>query len=418
MNQNLFGIQLKSDKNLISRETKTERILEIRVQAPVPSKEKSRPSLNLALVLDRSGSMQGEKLEYVKQAAIHVLDQLKEQDQVALVVYDNTIQVLAHNINITNGNRFELKRIVSGIEAGNMTNLGGGWLIGCKEIASSAREGTINRTMLLTDGLANVGETDLEVLSLHALEIYKDSISTSTFGVGEGFNEHLLEAMANRGGGNFYFIPQPDQIPQIFLKEFNDLVGITARKVEIKLDLPVSVEWKVLGGWSAEYKDGRLHIYVGDMPAGKTQDIYVKLQIPSNEKSGEITLNAKAFAQGESGELLEDQAKAIFQYADQIDVEAAPVNREVMERFSVVELADTATEALKLEREGERDRASQMVNENIIRNRPYISHKDAALYQQRSDRMKSGMTEADRKQTHYEVYNIKRQKEDKDKGKE
>lgn len=418
MNKNLFKIQLNSDKNLVSREVKTERILEIRLQAPISSKDNSRPSLNLALVLDRSGSMQGEKLEYVKRAASHVLDQLKEQDQVALVVYDNTIQVLARNIQVTNGNRFELKRMLSGIEAGNMTNLGGGWLTGCKEIASSAREDTINRTMLLTDGLANVGETDLEVLSQHAFEIYKDSISTSTFGVGGGFNEHLLEAMANRGGGNFYFIPQPDQIPQIFLKEFNDLVGITARKVEIKLDLPVAVEWKVLGGWSAEYKDGRLHIYVGDMLTGKTQDIYVKLQVPSNEKSGELNLNAKAFGQGESGEVLEDQARVIFQYADQKDLEAAPVNREVMERFSVVELADTATEALKLEREGERDRASAMVNENIIRNRPYISHSDAALYQQRSDRMKSGMTEADRKQTHYEVYNIKRQKEDKDKKKE
>ncbi len=418
MNQNLFGIQLNSDKNLISHEEKTERILEIRVQAPVSSKENSRPSLNLALVLDRSGSMQGKKLEYVKQAASHVLDQLNEQDQVALVVYDNTIQVLAHNINITNGNRFELKRMVSAIEAGNMTNLGGGWLTGCKEIASSAREGTINRTMLLTDGLANVGETDLEVLSQHAFEIYKDSISTSTFGVGEGFNEHLLEAMANRGGGNFYFIPQPNQIPQIFLKEFNDLVGITARKVEIKLDLPVSVEWKVLGGWSAEYKDGHLHIYVGDMLAGKTQDIYVKLQVPSIDKAGELTLNAKAFGQGEASEVLEDQVKIVFQYADQKDVDAAPLSQEVMERYSVVDLADTATEALKLERAGERERASAMLNEDIHRNRPYISHRDAALYQQRSDRMKSGMTEADRKQTHYDVYNIKRQKEDKDKEKE
>jgi Ca-activated chloride channel family protein len=418
MNQNLFGIQLNHDKNLISRQDKTERILEIRVQAPVSTKENRRPSLNLAIVLDRSGSMQGEKLENVKLAASHVLDQLKEQDQVALVVYDNTIQVLAHNINITHGNQFELKQLISGIKAGNMTNLGGGWLTGCKEIASSAREGTINRTMLLTDGLANVGETDLEILSQHAFEIYKDSISTSTFGVGEGFNEHLLEAMSNRGGGNFYFIPRPDQIAQIFIKEFNDLIGITARKVEIKLDLPSSVEWKVLGGWSAEHKDGHLHIYVGDMLSGKTQDIYVKLQIPVDDKASELVLNAKAFGQGEASEVLEDQAKVTFQYADQKDVDAAPLSQEFMERYSVVELADTATEALKLERQGERDRASQMVNENIMRNRPYISKVDEVNYQRASERMKRGMTEADRKLTHYDVYNIKRQKEDKDKEKE
>jgi Ca-activated chloride channel family protein len=272
--------------------------------------------------------------------------------------------------------------------------------------------------MLLTDGLANVGETDLEVLSQHAFEIYKDSISTSTFGVGEGFNEHLLEAMSNRGGGNFYFIPRPDQIPEIFMKEFNDLIGISARKVEIKLDLPASVEWKVLGGWSAEYKDRRLHIYVGDMLSGKTQDIYLKLQVPADDKTGELVLNVKTFGQGESGAVLEEQAKVIYQYADKKDVEAAPLSQEVMERYSVVELADTATEALKLERKGEREKANMMLNENIMRSRTYISPKAAASYQQRSDRMKNGMTEADRKQTHYDVYNIKRQKEDKDKEKE
>jgi Ca-activated chloride channel family protein len=224
--------------------------------------------------------------------------------------------------------------------------------------------------------------------------------------------------MSNRGGGNFYFIPKPDQIPQIFIKEFNDLIGITARKVEIKLDLPSSVEWKVLGGWSAEHKDGHLHIYVGDMLSGKTQDIYVKLQIPVDDKASGLVLNAKAFGQGEASEVLEYQAKVTFQYADQKDVEAAPVNREVMERFSVVELADTATEALKFERIGEREKANQMLNERIDRSRPYISPGAAASYQQRSDRMKTGMTEADRKQTHYDVYNIKRQKEDKDKEKE
>jgi Ca-activated chloride channel family protein len=133
-----------------------------------------------------------------------------------------------------------------------MTNLRDGWLTGCKEIAATAQDGTINRTMLLTDGLANVGETDLEILAQHAFELYKDAVSTSTFGVGYGFNEQLLEAMANKGGGNYYFIERPDQIAQIFLKEFAELVGITARKVEIKLDLPSSVKWQVLGGRSSE----------------------------------------------------------------------------------------------------------------------------------------------------------------------
>jgi Ca-activated chloride channel family protein len=415
MKQAALNIQLNSDKQLISKDVFTQRILEIRVQAPASANENSRPKINLGIVLDRSGSMAGEKLEYVKEAAWHVLDQLQAQDQIALVVFDNNVEVLSRSINVSNGNRFELKQLISKIDSGSMTNLRDGWLTGCKEIAAAAQDGTINRTMLLTDGLANVGETDLEILAQHAFELYKDAVSTSTFGVGYGFNEQLLEAMANKGGGNYYFIERPDQIAQIFLKEFAELVGITARKVEIKLDLPSSVKWQVLGGWSSEYKKGSLHIYIGDMLSGKTQDIYIKLQIPAEVNKGELVMTAKVFGQGEPGQLYEDQTKVVLLYMEQKDVENAPVNKQLMERYSVVELAESAAEALKLERMGQRDEANRMLNENINRNRPYLSAKEANNYQGMSNRMKQGMTEADRKRSHDESYRTRRNKESEEK---
>jgi Ca-activated chloride channel family protein len=245
----------------------------------------------------------------------------------------------------------------------------------------------INRTLLLTDGLANEGETDLEVLAQHAYELYKDSISTSTFGVGEGFNEHLLEAMANKGNGNFYYIAKPESIPEIFLKEFNDLVGIAARKVEIRIDLPSTVEWTVLGGWVSEYKDGHLNILVGDMLAGKTQEIYVKLEVPGDDKATELPLTARVFGKDISGGLLESQAGITFEYASQPDVEAAPVNQELMERFSLVEMADIATEAMKLEREGQREAAYDNLQVSINRNRPSLSPAEAQKYEDMSRRI-------------------------------
>ena len=411
MNPIALNIKINQDKQLISSEAATQRILEIRLQAPGSSQENSRPRLNLALVLDRSGSMSGEKLEYVKQAAIHVLDLLQKQDQVALVVFDNVVQVLSPSLNVTNGNRFELKQLISRIALGGSTNLCDGWLTGCKAIAASAQEGTINRTMLLTDGEANVGVTDLEILAAHAFELYKDTISTSTFGVGLGFNEHLLEAIANKGGGNFEYIENPDQIPQIFMKEFDQLVGIAIRKVEIKLELPPSIEWQVLGGWSTEYKNGCLHIYIGAMLADKTQDIYVKLQIPAKGNTSELALTAKVFGQGETGQVYEDQARVEFQYAGSAEVVQALENKELMERFSLVVLAETAAEGLKLERKGQRDEANRMLNQNITLNSPYISQQDAMFYQRMSSRMKQGMTEADRKRSHSDSYNRRRNKE-------
>ncbi len=199
------------------------------------------------------------------------------------------------------------------------------------------------------------------------------------------------------------------------MSSLRNLVGITARKVEIKLDLPPSIEWQVLGGWSTEYKNGSLHISVGDMLSGKTQDIYIKLQIPAEVNKGELVMTAKVFSQGEPGQLYGDQTKLVLQYADQTDVEAAHEDKELMERYSVIELAESAAEALKLERKGQRDEANRMLNENINRNRQYLSAKEANNYQGMSNRMKQGMTEADRKRSHDESYRTRRNKESEEK---
>jgi hypothetical protein len=152
------------------------------------------------------------------------------------------------------------------------------------------------------DGLANAGITDIEELSHHARELASMGVSTSTFGVGNDFNEHLLESMANMGQGNFFFIESPKYIPNIFASEFKELSAITARDIELKLELPAEQPMKYLEGMkkSRKRKSGGSN---WQMYSGKSQ-----WSLPGYfpaQQDAKDWFEGSDLCRGESGELLE-----------------------------------------------------------------------------------------------------------------
>ncbi len=136
-----FTFEMHSDLDLVASEVPTQRVVELVVVPPSAGPAAARPALNLALVIDRSGSMSGDKLANVRRAAEHVLDLLQEQDQVAIVAYDDTITLLAPSQHVTAQARASLKSHLQELTPGNMTNLCGGWLSGCEEVARVANRG-------------------------------------------------------------------------------------------------------------------------------------------------------------------------------------------------------------------------------------------------------------------------------------
>ncbi len=399
-----LSFEMNMDSPLIAAEEPTQRVMEIAITAPEDATNIQRPALNIALVIDRSGSMGGEKLEYVKKAAEHVLDLLQDQDRVSLVAYDSEVRLLSPSVAVTREARNELKTILRRLTAGSMTFLSGGWLQGCKEVAEAAQVGMLNRVLLLTDGLANQGITDLEELGLHASQLASLGVPTSTFGVGVDYDEHLLEHIANQGGGQYYYIDHPHKIPHIFEQELKEIAAITASNVEVVIDLPQKTAAEVLGGWRSEKKANKLHLWLGDIAASQKREVYLQLNFPPKGKADQITLKAHLLAKDVQGNVLDAEKQLELHYVPASEARSAPLDNALRQRFSQVAMAEAKNEALKKERQGDYQGAANYMLTALAANERYLTQEDIEEAKVDTRKMQQGLAMDERKVLQYRSY--------------
>jgi Ca-activated chloride channel homolog len=237
-----------------------------------------RVPLNIALVLDRSGSMMGDKLEYCKKAAQFVVDNLDADDRVSVVIYESGVKVLVPSTKA--GNKEQLKRMIAGINVAGGTCMSCGMLSGYDEVKKYFEQQHVNRVLLLTDGLANEGISDAKRLDSVANKwATSDRITLSTFGVGADFDEKMLTNLAEYGIGNYYFIDKPENIPPIFSKEMKGLLEVVAQEASVKLELPPNVTVVKVYGYRFEQKGNTLIIPFRDIFSEELKSVLVELKL-------------------------------------------------------------------------------------------------------------------------------------------
>lgn len=251
--------------------------LEVKTK-PIDLEGRTRKPLNISLVIDRSGSMSGDKMEYAKKAAAFVVDNLNSNDYLSIVSYDDEVETEWASGLIKDKTLIKSK-IESLFDRGS-TNLGGGMLQGYDEGKKTFNVEYTNRVLLLTDGLANVGVTDPLALGKIARNMnIENNISLSTFGVGIDYNEDLLQSLAENGGGNYYFIASPDEIPNIFKQEMDGLLAVIAQNTKLEVSLPKGVTVQNVFGFKSEIEDGNLGIYFRDLSANDTKGVLIKFSV-------------------------------------------------------------------------------------------------------------------------------------------
>jgi Ca-activated chloride channel family protein len=413
-------LSVSQDRRLIRPMSHSKRFIVARIVAPRPIVERPRSPVNLAIVLDRSGSMSGEKLRVAKAAVEEAIGRLQPDDRFSVVVYDDKVDVVIGSAGASGESRRAAIERLRVIEARGSTNLGEGWLRGCEQVASQLADRGVNRCLLLTDGLANVGITDPDELTRHASELRARGVSTSTFGVGNDFDERLLQELADAGGGHFYYIADAPQIRDAITSEVGETLEVVARDVILDATARDDVRIEPISPYAASSHANRTTVSIGDLVSEQVVEVVLRLSFPYGDLGREIgaivalTDHDGVFGSGGAGQT--DATRLTWAYADDRANDAQPRDRDVDRAVAAVFAARARQEAVEHNRGGDFIDARRTLSSTAERIRTYAGDDpqmrdliaslegDAMLFS-------APMAEGTRKQAHFASANLLRSRD-------
>lgn len=270
-------LSLTLQHELVAVQTATDLHVLVELTAPPAPAGHERQPLHVAVVLDRSGSMGGGRLEAAKASTLYLASQLQAEDRFAVIAYDHVVELTSplQPVHLP-----ALTSALHQVEPRGMTNLSGGWLKGLEQLEQDGP--WLRRVLLLSDGHANAGLTDPVALTSVARTSRELGVSTSTVGFGEDFDEGLMTALADHGGGTGSFAETPDDAAAIFAEEFEDLATLVAQNVSVEVRPTGAVQLvEVLNSFPSTAVDGGVQVQVGDAYADRTLRVVLKLHVPS-----------------------------------------------------------------------------------------------------------------------------------------
>jgi Ca-activated chloride channel family protein len=250
----------------------------IRVVPPAPEVHVLRPPINLGLVLDRSGSMAGgRKMHHAREAAAFAVEQLLPDDRVSVTIFDEHVETIVPSSSAVD--KLGIVARLSSVEPRGSTALYDGWAAGMRQVESGGIGEGLNRVLLLSDGLANVGLSDPMAIAGHVRAARQRGVTTTTLGVGDDYNEDLMEAMAKAGDGNYYFVETSRQLADLFQTELQGLMATVGEGVVLALEpRNGAAVAQVLN--DLERTDGG-HLRLANLVVGMPLEIVVRLTVPA-----------------------------------------------------------------------------------------------------------------------------------------
>jgi Ca-activated chloride channel family protein len=341
------SLHIQPDRTLIRAGGRSRRHLRVEVVAP---RRPPRVPLSLGLVLDRSGSMDGAKLDLAREGAIRAIRSLRTDDRLSVLAYSEGVSVLVRSGPADDTAKQVAERRLSQITAGGGTDLCGGWLRGCEQVGLGLEGGRLGRCLLLTDGLANQGITDRSTIVQHAAELRKRGVTTSTLGVGRDFDEVLLRQMAEAGGGNFYFAEGPAPLSDFIAGETGEALRVVAREAALVIDLPEGASVTSPNPFHIRSEQARSVLDLGNLVADQVLSLVLTVEFPGGEVGERARVQCWLW---DADGVLEGSGEQEFRYAGREAYGAQPRDMDVAREAAAAYAALARRRAAELGREGE-----------------------------------------------------------------
>lgn len=332
---------------------------------PIPDPKKV-PPLNIALVIDRSGSMSGDRIANVKKSLLAFVGRLRATDRVTIVAFNDTAETVLGGKKATDIE--VIQTVIESLQAGGSTNVHAGLILGYQQVLKNFDKTKTNRVILLTDGITNTGVTDAEQIIRESREFNDKGVDLSTIGLGHDLNHRLLRQLAKAGRGLIHFVDDSKDIKKIFIDELESLLSPLARHVEVKIRYDGDLDFVRLFGYEPRFGDGEITLRLDDLNAASTQVILTKFKVHAHAMAPKpiqlsVRLNYLDLA---TGKPVTQEKKVELKYEMKAAAKIDPLlDPEVRKNYTIAQLAQSVKDMARLLEDEKIGDAKAVLGESI-----------------------------------------------------
>lgn len=329
-------------------------------------KDAQRTPVNVALVLDVSGSMQGDKIENAKRAAIHAVQLLNENDVLSILVYSDEARVILPATKLTD--KETVFTAIRNLEADGSTALFAGVTKGAEEVDKFIDKNRVNRIILLSDGLANVGPQTPAELGTLGSQLREKGIAVTTFGLGGGYNEDLMSQLARNSDGNHAFIESPNDLARIFGYEFGDVLSVVAQQVRLEIRLAEGIRPVRVMNREADIKGQIVSVGLNQLYSEQEKLVLLEIEVPAGEAGSTRPVAEVSLTYGNMQTKTEDTLTSAIavRFSSDDAVVGQEENKKVQAEVVKMVATERNREAVRLRDQGDIPAARKMFEYNTL----------------------------------------------------